>query len=141
MFLRRQEPRLDLSPSALAESEARLDLLTWDVSKNARGSTRVDLISAEIRGFRRFRKSQTLKTKGKLAALIGPNEAGKSSILAALMELNSNEPFPSSAKSWDAEESELRIIAVYELSDAERQKLGHSIKLGRELINRIHKLA
>ncbi len=42
----------------------------------------------EVCGFRRFRKETKLALNGKLVALLGPNEAGKSSVLRAVYHLN-----------------------------------------------------
>jgi predicted ATP-dependent endonuclease of OLD family len=45
----------------------------------------------KLKGFRRF-ENATLNTSGKVIALLGPNEAGKSSILQALSYLNDDRP-------------------------------------------------
>lgn len=59
------------------------------------------LISIELDGYRRFYPKQSLSVDWKLVALLGPNEAGKSSILKALQALNSEGPFNSEGPSRD----------------------------------------
>lgn len=51
----------------------------------------MELFSVTVAGFRRFREPATLKTDGKLVALVGPNEAGKSSLLSAIVHLGHDE--------------------------------------------------
>jgi len=53
----------------------------------------VKLISFTVEGYRRFVDKTSLKLYGDMVALIGPNEVGKSSLLAAMAHLNSTEPF------------------------------------------------
>ncbi|SOB80660.1 AAA domain-containing protein [Sphingomonas guangdongensis] len=68
----------------------------------------MDLFSVSLTGFRRFRSKTTLRTNGRLVALVGPNEAGKTSILDALGKLNGPQAFKdgdvargSSPESWN----------------------------------------
>ena len=51
------------------------------------------LIWVEINGYRRFEKKAKMNLDGKLIAIVGPNEAGKSSFLKALEHLNSSDAF------------------------------------------------
>lgn len=54
------------------------------------------LISVELTGFKRFEETTKINLDGKLIALVGPNEAGKTSILEALGWFGSDEPIPRS---------------------------------------------
>ncbi len=54
------------------------------------------LISATIHGFKRFAEPTTLRVDGDLTALVGPNEVGKTSVLAALVHTNDAQPFTAS---------------------------------------------
>lgn len=51
------------------------------------------LIWVRLNGFRRFHKPTTLEVRSKLVALLGPNEAGKTSALDAIASLNSDDPY------------------------------------------------
>ena len=42
----------------------------------------------KVKAFRRFHELSTLNLSGRLVALVGPNESGKSSIIKALTYLN-----------------------------------------------------
>jgi predicted ATP-dependent endonuclease of OLD family len=70
------------------------------------------LISVELHGFRRFRNKTKMQLDGKLIAIIGSNEAGKSSFLKALLKLNDNEKFITSGG-----EQELTRGATYPSSN------------------------
>ena len=59
------------------------------------------LIKVEIHGYRRFKKLSKMNVDGKLIALVGPNEAGKSSFLKALEHLNTFDDFISAGASRD----------------------------------------
>jgi hypothetical protein len=54
------------------------------------------LISVELTGLKRFEQTTKINLDGKLIALVGPNEAGKTSILDALGWFGSDEPLPRS---------------------------------------------
>ncbi len=51
----------------------------------------MELLKLKLSGFRRF-ESSSIDLLGRLVAIVGPNEAGKSSILEALTRLNTDEP-------------------------------------------------
>ncbi|MFL5780632.1 MAG: ATP-dependent nuclease [Thermoleophilaceae bacterium] len=50
------------------------------------------LISLQLHGFRRFAERTKVVFDGKLTALVGPNEAGKTTVLDALRRLDDSEP-------------------------------------------------
>jgi hypothetical protein len=52
------------------------------------------LVSFSVEGYRRFGTAQVVPVLGKMTAFIGPNQAGKTSILDALSRLNDEDPFP-----------------------------------------------
>lgn len=54
----------------------------------------MELLSVTLAGFRRFAEPAELRTSGKLVALLGPNEAGKTSILKAISQIGSTEAIP-----------------------------------------------
>jgi predicted ATP-dependent endonuclease of OLD family len=51
------------------------------------------LTKVTLNGYKRFRNETSMSMDGKLIAIIGPNEAGKSSFLKALQHLNHHDPF------------------------------------------------
>lgn len=51
------------------------------------------LISFSMQNYRRFVSRTTIKLHGQMVAIVGPNEAGKSSLLQALARLGNPEPF------------------------------------------------
>ena len=51
------------------------------------------LVSLDLDGYRRFVKSK-INFDSPMIAIVGPNEAGKTSVLEALMRLRSGVPFP-----------------------------------------------
>lgn len=48
------------------------------------------LMTIEVQRFRRFREKAKLDVPSRLVAMVGPNEAGKSSLLSAMLALNSD---------------------------------------------------
>lgn len=46
-----------------------------------------------VRGYKRFAERASLDARGRLVAVVGPNESGKTSLLDALEHLSSDEPF------------------------------------------------
>src|SRR4051812_7226051 len=51
------------------------------------------LIAFSLQGYRRFASKTSVKLHGDLIAFVGPNEAGKSTLLRALAHLRSDKPF------------------------------------------------
>jgi len=87
----------------------------------------VRLLSIDLAGFRRFAELQTLETDGALTAIVGPNEAGKTSILDALARLDNPAPVPLSdlAGRTALPADHVVIAAVYALDDDDRQAIAH----------------
>lgn len=79
----------------------------------------MELFSASFEGYRRFREKSTVRTNGKLLALVGPNEAGKSSILEALHHFNNREPLPASDVAYGTDADDLQIVARFLLTEQE----------------------
>lgn len=53
----------------------------------------MDLIAFSVEGYRRFVEKTSVKLHGNLIAIVGPNEAGKTSLLNAMAYLHSDEAF------------------------------------------------
>jgi predicted ATP-dependent endonuclease of OLD family len=81
----------------------------------------VRLHSLELIGFRRFAKAR-VNLNEKLVGIVGPNEAGKSSILAALALLNTDDEIPPSARTRDqiVGTDQVVIRARFRLEEEER---------------------
>ena len=73
------------------------------------------LTSVTFEGYRRFLNKTTLKTNSKLTVLIGPNEAGKSSILRMLSGLNEGREFATHERYKFKDDVEISIKAEYHL--------------------------
>ena len=82
----------------------------------------MNLQSIKISGFKRFNKSGNLSLNSKLVALLGANEAGKSSILQVLKLLENNNAIkPNDISRHDADET--MIVARYFLSDDDLENI------------------
>src|SRR6056297_3062645 len=57
---------------------------------NNKGKVNMNLLRITLNGFRRFSQKSTLNCSGRIIALLGPNESGKSSCVEALMCLNND---------------------------------------------------
>ncbi len=75
----------------------------------------MELQSVILDGFRRFRKPTEILTNGKLVSLIGPNEAGKTSILYAIAHLGHTAPIAKSdiSRGRKVEDGQVVITAKY----------------------------
>jgi predicted ATP-dependent endonuclease of OLD family len=89
------------------------------------------LLSATIHGYKRFGKKSTINLDGKLIALIGPNEAGKSSLLNALQHFNNRDAFVKNGASQELTrgltipDSQTIIEATYLLEESDRHAISH----------------
>jgi predicted ATP-dependent endonuclease of OLD family len=81
----------------------------------------MELFQIEITGFKKFKEKTTLKTRGKVLAILGANEAGKSSLLKALGRLNDSDPFEPHEISHGSDDSHTTIKATYLLSPEDRK--------------------
>ncbi len=83
----------------------------------------MQLRSLSLNGFRRFAKA-SVNLESNVIAIVGRNEAGKSTLLEALRRLNNDEPIPPTALSDGGERHDEVIRVRFRLSDEERKKLG-----------------
>lgn len=93
----------------------------------------MELFQVELSGFKKFKDKTSLKTRGKLLAILGPNEAGKSSLLRALNLLDADEAFDLSERSRGAEDKYPIIKATYLLSPEDRTAAGISVGIWYEV--------
>ena len=84
----------------------------------------MELFQVDISGFRKFKEKTEFKTRGKVLAILGANEAGKSSLLKALVHLNTTNPFDAHEKSAGTDGKEVEIKAKFMLSDDDRKAAG-----------------
>lgn len=84
----------------------------------------MDLFSLVLKGYRRFRSGTMLRTNGAVVALVGPNEAGKTSILEALASLNAEQPLAQSDVARGTDGKETEIVAKFLLTDQEAADAG-----------------
>ncbi|MEG8040482.1 AAA family ATPase [Sphingomonas sp. LR60] len=86
----------------------------------------MELFSVTISGFRKIARKATLRTNGKALALVGPNEAGKSSVLDAIRSLGNSEAFEVADVSRGMGEDDLEIVGRFLLDDDELEVAGLS---------------
>lgn len=84
----------------------------------------MELFQVELTGFKKFKDKTTLKTRGKIIAILGPNEAGKSSLLRALNLLDVNEAYAAHERSKEIEGNYPIVKATYLLSPEDREAGG-----------------
>lgn len=88
------------------------------------GGEQLELFRVELAGYKKFKTKTHIKTGGKLVAILGANEAGKSSLLSAMVRLNDREPFERSDTSFDADKNSTSIKARFLLDDEDRGACG-----------------
>lgn len=87
------------------------------------------LVSFEMDGYRRFADKQEVKFDGRIVALLGPNEAGKSTVLRALQALGNAEPLKTQGASQDVtrdkvlEGAHVVIKATFRLDESDLNSL------------------
>lgn len=87
------------------------------------------LISVALHGYKRFEQRSSMNVDSKLVAVVGPNESGKTSFLGALMHLNHNDSFDTSAAERETTRNisipaDRKVIeATYLLEDDDREAL------------------
>lgn len=91
--------------------------------RRSKEDTAVQLIHVAIEGYRRFEQRSTIRLEGPLTAIVGPNEAGKSSVLRALELLNDDEPIPDTDVTR-GHHGRTVIEATFVLNKADRDALG-----------------
>ncbi|HEX8472166.1 MAG TPA: AAA family ATPase [Brevundimonas sp.] len=84
----------------------------------------MELSSVSVTGFRRFKKTATLQTNGKLVALLGPNEAGKSSLLAAIVLLANDLPPAAQDYTRGVAKTHFALVGRYFLDDHDLEAAG-----------------
>lgn len=85
----------------------------------------MDLNYVKLNGFKRFEKA-TLNTSGKIIALLGANEAGKSSILEALQFLNHDSGFSRDinlTRNKEFKDDDIILEASFLLSNEDREAI------------------
>lgn len=87
----------------------------------------MELVAASITGWRRFATKTNLQTNGKLVSFLGPNEAGKSSLLEALRFLGTAEGAQSGDFARDADPASLLIVGFFCLTQEEREESGLTV--------------
>ena len=91
------------------------------------------LRTLRLHGFRRFERAK-LTIDGPVLAIIGPNEAGKTSILEALRRLNAGDPIEATSLTFGVPPKADVIDARFWLEDADRAVLGPAGSKARWLI-------
>lgn len=83
------------------------------------------LITITITGYRRFKDPTTINFDGKLIALVGPNEAGKSTILEAVRRIGDTDPISiqERARATTPDDESTAVEALWLLEDADLEAI------------------
>lgn len=86
----------------------------------------VKLRHLRVHGYKRFAKASTLDTRGRVIAIVGPNEAGKTSFLHAVRHLTSRDAFADhELTDREPRSSDVPLVsALFTLDDDDRSVLG-----------------
>jgi len=79
-------------------------------------------MTIELEGFRRFEQLACVDVAGEVVAIVGPNEAGKSSFLKAMIALNPDVVFEDRDKTRGTDTTTL-VKAAYVLDDEDREAI------------------
>ncbi|MBD3674356.1 MAG: AAA family ATPase, partial [Planctomycetaceae bacterium] len=94
-------------------------------------SQQMNLISITIDGIKRFSERTQINVVGKLVAIVGPNESGKSSLLRTLLHFNHNKAFltngpaQETTRGKDFESDHEAIRAVYLIDQDDKEAISH----------------
>ncbi len=102
---------------------------------------RLKLVSIE--GYKRFAARSRLDTRGPMIAIVGPNEAGKTSLLNAIRHLTAGEAIPQSEMTdrRPRETNEAIFVGHYSLDAGDRAALGDLLSDDVDLTYERHVLA
>jgi predicted ATP-dependent endonuclease of OLD family len=105
---------------------------TYGLAKGGSIASRLmRLVSVEVEGFRRFARKARMSLDGRVIAVVGPNEAGKTSFLRAMAHLNGRGEFdPADFARSRAEQPSSIVTARFLIEDDDRRALGSSADLG-----------
>lgn len=86
----------------------------------------MELQVVTLNGFRRFSEATEVRTNGKLVALLGPNEAGKTSILMAIRSLGTSDPIEKKdlTRGQEIDSDQTVLSAKFRLDDADLKAAG-----------------
>lgn len=88
-----------------------------------------------IQGYKRFAALSKLDTRGPLIAIVGPNEAGKTSLLEAMVHVSSRQPFDARehTRGTEIDNEKYVVVAEFSLEPEDRELLGDLVPEGVDL--------